>query len=109
LFSEEADSRMSQRTWVCVPCRKSYRRAQDVQLVKCPTCGSECEYVHWKIRIPSASRPKAWTKFWEKYRAEKTLLDAFYRGELREDVRLELLNMDLRPAEQMSARYRLRE
>ena len=88
---------MSQRTWVCVPCRKSYRRAQDVQLVRCPTCGSECEYVHWKTRIPSPRRPKVWAEFWDKYRAEKATLDAFHRGELREQVRLELLNMVLDP------------
>jgi DNA-directed RNA polymerase subunit RPC12/RpoP len=89
---------MSQRTWVCVPCRKSYRRSQEVQLVRCPTCGEECEYVHWKIRIPSPRRPKRWAEFWAKYRAEKALLDAFHRGELRERVRLELLKMELHPA-----------
>jgi hypothetical protein len=86
---------MSQRTWVCVPCRKSYRRAQSVQSLRCPTCQAACEYVHWKIRIPSPKRSKAWVEFWTKYRAEKALLNAFHRGELRESVRLELLNMEL--------------
>jgi hypothetical protein len=36
-------------------------------------------------------------EFWSKYRAEKALLDAFHRGDLRESVRLELLNMELHP------------
>jgi hypothetical protein len=63
--------------------------------LQCPTCRGECEYVHWKIRIPSPKSPKAWAQFWHKYRAEKALLDAFHRGELRETVRLELLNMEL--------------
>jgi len=86
---------MSQRTWVCVPCRKSYRRSQEVQSVVCPTCGAGCEYVHWKIRIPSPKRAKAWAEFWTQYRAEKALLEAHGRGELRETVRLKLLNMEL--------------
>jgi hypothetical protein len=86
---------MSRRTWVCVPCRKSYRRSWDVPSLKCPTCKAECESVHWKIRIPSPGRPKEWERFWEKYRAEKALLEAFRRGELRENVTLELLRMVL--------------
>jgi hypothetical protein len=86
---------MSQRTWVCVPCQKSYRRSQDVRSLRCPNCQGECEYVHWKIRIPSPKRKKAWDGFWAKYRAEKALLQAHYRGELRETVRLELLNVVL--------------
>ena len=89
---------MSQRTWVCVPCHKSYRRRQDVPSLPCPMCQEACEYVHWKIRIPSPKRPKAWERFWEKYRAEKALLEAYYRGKLREDVTLELLNMVLHVA-----------
>jgi hypothetical protein len=87
---------MSKRTWVCVPCRKSYRRSQDVPTFRCPTCQTACEYVHWKIRIPSPKRPKEWERFWDKYRAEKALLESFHRGELREDVTLELLKMVLR-------------
>jgi DNA-directed RNA polymerase subunit RPC12/RpoP len=89
---------MSQRTWVCVSCRKSYRRSQEVPSVRCPTCGSDCEYVHWKIRIPSPRRQKQWDTFWTKYRAEKALLDTAQRGELRESVYLELLNMELHPS-----------
>jgi len=63
--------------------------------MRCPTCGVACEYIHWKIRIPSPKRTKAWAVFWAKYRAEKALLDAFHRGELRERVRLEMHNMVL--------------
>lgn len=87
---------MSQRTWVCVPCGKSYRRGQGAEHVLCPHCHGPCEYVHWKMHIPSPRQRKAWNAFWAKYRAEKDLLDAFNRGELRESVTLELLNMHLR-------------
>ena len=90
---------MSNRTWTCVPCRKSYRRVQSVTAVECPHCHRPCEYVHWKMRVPSPRRAKQWDEFWAKYRAEKALLDAFSRGELRESVRLELLNMQLHVAE----------
>jgi len=86
---------MSNRTWVCIRCRKSYRRSQEVRPIACPTCGAACEEVHWKIRIPSPSRPEAWEEFWAKYLAEKALLAAYHRGELRESVRLELLRMEL--------------
>jgi len=86
---------MSQRAWVCVPCGKSYRRRQDVQSVQCPTCREACEYVHWKIRIPSPKQRKVWEEFWEQYWAEKALLNAYRRGELRESIQLKLLNMEL--------------
>lgn len=86
---------MSNRTWVCIPCRKSYRRIQTIAEVECPTCHAACEYVHWKIRIPSPSQPKVWDQFWAEYRAEKALLDAFHRHELRETTRLRILNMEL--------------
>src|SRR5262245_4335397 len=86
---------MSNRTWTCLSCRKSYRRSQSITAVHCPTCHALCEYVHWKIRVPSPKRVKTWNEFWSKYKAEKSLLDAFNRGELREDVTLELLNMKL--------------
>lgn len=56
---------MSQRTWVCLSCRKSYRRLQDVQSFRCPTCKAESEYVHWKMHIPSPKRRKAWETFWK--------------------------------------------
>jgi hypothetical protein len=87
---------MSQRTWVCIPCGKSFRRGQEVDSVHGPACKELCEYVHWKILVPSPSRRKTWDQFWDKYRAEKKLLDSFNRGELQESVTLELLNMVLK-------------
>lgn len=86
---------MSQRTWVCVPCGKSYRRCYGIDSVQCPTCGGVCEFVHWKIRIPSPRKRKAWDEFWRQYKAEKAILHAHRRGELRESVQLKLLNMVL--------------
>jgi hypothetical protein len=86
---------MSRRTWVCVPCGKSYRRGQDVQSLQCPACRAECEFVHWKIRIPSPKQRKTWNEFWAKYGAEKALLQDFDQGRLRETVHLELHNMVL--------------
>jgi hypothetical protein len=77
---------MSNRTWTCVPCRKSFRRLSTVIALACPHCHQPCEYVHLKIRVPSPRRVKEWTAFWAAYRAEKALLDASYRGELRETV-----------------------
>jgi hypothetical protein len=91
----KVEAAMSNRTWTCIHCRKSYRRSQSITAVECPTCHEPCEYVHWKIRVPSPKRIKAWDEFWSKYNAEKSLLDAFHRGELRHDVTLELLNMQL--------------
>jgi hypothetical protein len=90
---------MSNRTWTCVPCRKSYRRVQTTTSLECPGCHGPCEYVHWKIRVPSPKRTKAWEEFWAKYKVEKALLDAFHRGELRQDVKLELLNVQLHVTE----------
>jgi hypothetical protein len=69
-----------------------------VASLRCALCQGPCEYVHWKIHIPSPKRPREWERFWEKYRAEKALLEAFHRGELRKTVRLELLNLVLDPS-----------
>jgi DNA-directed RNA polymerase subunit RPC12/RpoP len=88
---------VSNRTWTCVPCRKSFRRDQSVAAVACPHCHQPCEYVHWKMRVPSPRRVKEWEAFWAAYRAEKALLAAHHRGELRELVELPLLNMVLHP------------
>lgn len=89
---------MSQRTWACVPCRKSYRRPWNVPAFACPSCKASCEFVHWKVRIPSPRRPRAWRRFWDEYRAEKALLDRHRRGELREGVLLKILNLSLHVA-----------
>lgn len=88
---------MSNRTWACVSCRKSFRRDQSVPAVACPHCHQVCEAVHTKMRVPSPRRVKAWDAFWDAYRAEKALLAAHSRGELREKVNLPLLNMVLLP------------
>lgn len=93
---------MSNRTWTCVSCRKSYRRVQTVTAVACPHCHQPCEYVHWKMRVPSPRRPKEWDEFWARYRAEKSLLAAHERGELAEAVELPLLNMVLHPGTRRS-------
>ena len=87
---------MSNRTWVCLNCRKSYRRVQTVGSVACPICKAACEYVDWKIHIPSPKRARAWNEFWEKYRAEKALIDEFQHDESIKEVRLGLLNQVLR-------------
>lgn len=78
-------------------CGKSYRRDQLVESVTCALCHEPCEYVYWKIHIPSPSKQKAWKEFWQKYRAEKSVLDRYHLGEQREDVHLEILNMHLIP------------
>ena len=86
---------MSNRTWTCVRCRKSYRRVQAITAVACSTCHGPCEYVHSKIRVPSPKRVKAWDEFWAKYLAEKVQLATYHRGELRQGVTLELLRIQL--------------
>lgn len=98
---------MSNRTWTCVACRKSFRRMQSITSVNCSSCHEPCEYVHWKMRVPSPKREKAWDEFWAKYKAEKALLEAFYRGKLRQDVTLELLNMQLHVKQESKTDARL--
>lgn len=83
---------MSNRTWACVDCGKSYRRVQTVRMVKCSVCGQECESVHWKIHIPSPRKKKEWLEFWTIYRREKRLLDEFQRDPRIKEVTLALLN-----------------
>jgi hypothetical protein len=83
------------QTWYCVPCRGRYRQPQSGRPVVCAACNSECEQVVWGMRVPPPHHTKAWDNFWEQYRAEKELLDAYGRGEIREAVKLELFNLKL--------------
>jgi DNA-directed RNA polymerase subunit RPC12/RpoP len=83
------------QTWYCVACRERYRQPQTGRAVVCAACKGTCERVVWGIRVPSPKHTKAWDKFWERYRAEKELLDAYGRGELCEAIKLELFNIEL--------------
>ena len=82
---------MSNRTWACVDCGKSYRRVSTAKVVKCAGCGQDCEKVHWKIRIPSPSKKKEWAAFWTAYRREKGLLEQFQRDPRIKEITLEIL------------------
>lgn len=88
---------MSNRTWACIECGRTYRRDQSIEQVRCAECGQACEYVHWKVRVPSPKDQRAWASFWEKYLEEKRLLAKYRDGTLREPVNLEILGMDLEP------------
>lgn len=83
------------QTWNCVSCRRQYRQSQSGRAVICPMCSGSCERVVSGIRVPSPRRVRAWDEFWEQYRVEKSLLDAYARGELREAVKLKLFNIEL--------------
>ncbi|AUM13038.1 hypothetical protein Kalk_11660 [Ketobacter alkanivorans] len=89
---------MSKRTWACVECKQKYRRDQNSDKpVKCATCGKVCEYVHWKVRVPSPKKEKDWKKFWAAYLKEKALLEKYYNDESVEEITLDILNMRLIP------------
>ena len=83
---------MSNRTWACVDCGKSYRRSQSVTAVRCAECGEACESVHWKIHIPSPRKKKEWLSFWAVYRRETALIERFKRDPRIREITLELLN-----------------
>lgn len=83
---------MSNRTWVCVDCGKSYRRIRSVADVSCSICGKPCEYVHWKIHIPSPRKKREWEAFWTLYRRETQLIERFKRDPRIKEIALELLN-----------------
>jgi hypothetical protein len=83
------------QTWYCVPCRQRYQQPQSGRAAICAVCSGACERPVGGIRVPSPKHSKAWNKFWVQYQAEKALLDAYGRGELREAVKLELLNIEL--------------
>ena len=63
--------------------------------VVCALCGENCEYVHWKIHIPSPKNAKEWKAFWNTYLHEKRLIEEFQQNPRMEEVNLPLLNMRL--------------
>jgi hypothetical protein len=94
------------QTWVCISCRKSYRRPQSGMALACPICHGSFERIPPPgIRVPPPKSIKAWDEFWAKYKAEKSLLDAYESGELREKVKLELFNIQLNPPRRRTKRY----
>jgi hypothetical protein len=84
------------RTWNCIKCRRRYRCSALPPLV-CPTCHRACEHVPFGIKAPTPRRMKAWDEFWTRYKAERALLDAYARGELRESVNLDIFGIRLKP------------
>jgi len=89
---------MSNRTWACIDCGKTYRRDQNYTgNVLCAICRKECEYVHWKIHLPSPKKKKEWSAFWEIYLLEKNKLDKWNIDGSIEVIKLDLLNMTLHP------------
>jgi hypothetical protein len=86
---------MSNRTWVCLTCEKSYRRDQMVEAVSCAICGQPCEYVHWKLHIPSPKKKHEWRDFWARYLREKQLIEQFWADPHLKQLDLELLNQRL--------------
>jgi hypothetical protein len=58
-------------------------------------CQKPCEYVHWKIRVPSTKRRKQWETFWIQYLDKKQRLAQYYANGSKGPLKLELLNMDL--------------
>ena len=89
---------MSNRTWACIKCGKTYRRDQneDHQVI-CSICRNPCEYVHWKIRVPSPKKKKEWLRFWDIYLKEKRQIDLWQNDQTIEEITLDLLNMKLIP------------
>jgi hypothetical protein len=93
------------RVWHCITCRKRYC-CSAVPPFDCPICKEPCAHVAPGIRVPTPKRIKVWDKFWTQYEAENSLLDAYSRGELRENVKLEIFNIALKG--QMSTKRRRR-
>ena len=86
---------MKNRTWVCLNCKKSYRRNSSVSKLLCPQCKNACEYVDWKIHIPSPKKKKEWETFWKKYLTERRLLEYFFIYGSKKPIKLEILSMHL--------------
>jgi hypothetical protein len=83
------------RKWTCIPCRKLFRRPA-IPALFCPTCGVACNRVPPGIQVPKPSRRQAWEAFWVQFKTEESLLDAYARGVLREDAKLEIMGIQLK-------------
>jgi hypothetical protein len=64
---------MSKRTWICVPCRKSYVHKKSLVSVECPSCHGPCENGDNVYGLPSPKRTKEWDEFWARYKADKAV------------------------------------
>jgi hypothetical protein len=71
---------MSKRTWICVPCRKTYLRKKSLTSVECPNCHGSCEGVRPASRVPSPRQTQAWDKFLAEHNAYKAQMEACDRA-----------------------------
>jgi hypothetical protein len=86
---------VSNRTWVCIKCGKTYRRAEGTLQVRCAGCGDACESIPTKIRVPSPVNRLRWEQFWREYPEEVRIFREWKSGKLKQDVRLPILKVYL--------------
>jgi DNA-directed RNA polymerase subunit RPC12/RpoP len=84
--------KMTNQTYVCLECKKSFRQTPGRGDFRCPHCKNKCIAVHYKIRIPSPKRVREWDKFWEKYLKEIRLLEDFLNDPSVKFVKLDIYN-----------------
>jgi DNA-directed RNA polymerase subunit RPC12/RpoP len=86
---------VSNRTWACVKCGKTYRRPLETMQVRCAGCGDACERIPTKIRVPSPANRSKWNQFWREYHHEVDLFRRWQNRQLEEDVTLPILRIFL--------------
>jgi hypothetical protein len=83
---------MSNRTFVCLACRKLQRKPQGIDSFSCPHCKAECIRVHWKLHVPAPRKKRKWDKFWQQYLLELRQIEEFNSRTTPEVLYLPLLN-----------------
>ena len=83
---------MSNRTFVCLSCKKLQRKAQSLESFACPHCERDCIRVHWKLHVPSPRRVRKWDKFWAQYLLELRQLEEYKRNPSIPELTLPLLS-----------------
>ena len=83
---------MSNRTFVCLSCKKLNRKDQSVKTFYCPICHKECIQVHKKLHVPAPKKKKKWDKFWSQYLYELRQIEEFNGNKNIKRIELPLLN-----------------
>lgn len=66
------------RTWVCIPCQKSFRKAHTIRHFECPQCRNEAFPIPYEVAIPSPKNTKKWRELSKLY-CESTSSKQYYK------------------------------
>jgi len=92
---------MSKHKFICFKCRISVKRELHPETqVKCPSCGSKCEWIGVKIPVPPKKNIKAWESLKHQLLEEESSLienNKIEHIKRKHEIEKEIQKLELKP------------